>query len=248
MLPCGTLATHGTVKLSHDRKTTKYAGGSLSRTTSTTDTLNPFPTRMWYTIVAKTNFRKKHLRHGPAVPLPSTWYTDTVCTPSRPPLDITLTHTTQTQPKVRVAGDHPNGVHQCDTQHDVPRHPHTARRGRPPLRRQESRSCKRSDRVEDVGHHIDCPAADALLARCEGPLPARCENTGGAEHVSGCAAERGHQVRHRSTPAGWPRQLGEAASNCDVRVRKRLSAPVFRQCCEGMAGCEAPRGACGHCA
>ena len=89
-----------------------------------------------------------------------------------------------------------------------------------------------------------CSARDG----CEGPLAARCEHTGGAEHVSGCAAECGHQVRHRSTPAGWPRQLGEAASIAMSGLRARTSAPVFRQCCEGMAGCEAPRGACVHCA
>ena len=74
-------------------------------------------------------------------------------------------------------------------------------------------------RVEEVGHQVYCTTADALLDVPEGQQPACCEHTGCAARVSGCAAEGRHQGQHRSTHAGWPRQLGEAGNQVQFVMR-----------------------------
>ena len=146
-----------------------------------------------------------------------------------------------------VPSDRPNGVHHGDMRHDVSRHPHPARSGRPPLHRQASVSCTRRgvSRTLDIMFialpHVLLdvtrePTASTL--RAHGARGAR-ERLRGGWPASGASPQHTCEVAKASW-RGW-----QPGAMCGSRAH---NAPVLRQCCEGVAGREAPRGACGGCA
>ena len=144
-------------------------------------------------------------------------------------------------------GDRRNGVHHGDMKCGMAWHPHTARSGRPPLHRQDSGSCTRRSVSRTLGIIFTAPPA------C--PSPRSREPTASTLRAHGA---RGARERLRG---GWPASGASPQHTCGVAKTswrgwqpsamcgsRTHHAPVLRQSCEGVAGREAPRGACGGCA